>query len=99
MIDVLSIEGYLEGPFNVTWAGGEERVFISGKNGDEMLGISLEDSGAVVKKYFVDDYVLSPGAIDVTEKPETKTAPADEIVPPTEEPDKTEGPELEGPTL
>ncbi len=101
MIDVLDIGGYLEGPFNVTWAGGDERVFISGKNGDEMLGIALEDSGAVVKKYYIGDYVLSPDAdtIDITEKPETKTAPADEIETPTEEPDKTEGPELEGPTL
>ena len=99
VIEVLDIDGYLEGPFNVTWAGGEERVFISGKNGDEMLGIALEDSGAVVKKYFVDDYVFSPDGVDITETPETKTAPADNIETPTEEPDKTEGPELEGPTL
>lgn len=101
VIDVLSIEGYLEGPFNVTWAGGEEQVFISGKNGDEMLGIALEETGAVVKKYYIGDYVLSPDAdtVIVTEEPETETAPADKIETPTEEPDKTEGPELEGPTL
>jgi len=101
VIDVLSIEGYLEGPFNVTWAGGEERVFISGKNGDEMLGIALEDTGAVVKKYYVGDYVLSPDAdtIIVTDEPKPETEPADDIEPPTEEPDKTEGPEMEGPTL
>ncbi len=90
VIDVLHIGDYLEGPFNVTWAGGEERVFISGKNGDEMLGIALEENGAVVKKYYVGDYVLSPDAdtVIVTEEPKTEPAPADEIEP-----------ELEGPTL
>ncbi len=90
VIDVLYIGDYLEGPFNVTWTGGEERVFISGKNGDEMLGIALEENGAVVKKYYVGDYVLSPDTdtIIVTEEPRAETAPADEIEP-----------ELEGPTL
>jgi hypothetical protein len=93
VIDVLSIEGYLEGPFNVTWAGGEERVFISGKNGDEMLGITLEDTGAVVKKYYVGDYVLSPDAdtIIVTDEPKPEG-------PEIERPE-TKGSEIEGPTL
>ena len=101
VIDVLYIGDYLEGPFNVTWAGGEERVFISGKDGDEMLGITLEENGAVVKKYYVGDYILSPDAdaVIVTEESKTETAPMDDIETPIDETDKTEGPELEGPTL
>ena len=88
VIDVLYIGDYLEGPFNVTWAGGEEQVFISGKNGDEMLGIALEENGAVVKKYYVGDYVLSPDAdaVIVTEEPRTEGPEIEE-------------PEIEGPTL